>query len=68
MNNNEGFFSTENEHGYSVKFSPHDPTLIAAVTGANFGMSGNFFWLIFYSSPNLLLHYQIFYQIKSPKL
>jgi hypothetical protein len=43
MNNNEVIFSTENEHGYSVKFSPHDPTLIAAVTGANFGMSGNFF-------------------------
>ncbi|XP_042218480.1 peroxisomal targeting signal 2 receptor-like isoform X2 [Homarus americanus] len=34
------FLRTPNHHGYSVKFSPFDPNLIAAATGQNFGLSG----------------------------
>ena len=33
-------YQTENECGFSVKISPHDSTLIAAVTGSNFGIKG----------------------------
>ena len=40
MSRNEVVFETGNQCGFSVKISPHDSTLIAAVTGCNFGMKG----------------------------
>jgi hypothetical protein len=39
---NEIVFLTENEYGYNVKFSPHDSSLIAVVSGTNYGISGNY--------------------------
>lgn len=34
-------FRTTGLQGYSVKFSPYDPTLLAAATCSNFGLAGN---------------------------
>ena len=53
----EMIFETENENGFSVKFSPHDSTLLAAVSGSNFGIQGSTFSS--FLNPHIL-HFQLF--------
>lgn len=37
---NTRFLHTPDRHGYSVKFSPFNPSLLGVATGQNFGLSG----------------------------